>query len=71
MQPFAERLRAGDVLVGDGATGTMLLERVVEAGRAPEAATLSHPEVLTELARLYVEAGAQIVETNQWRTSTA
>jgi len=42
----------------------MLLERVVEAGRAPEAATLSHPEVLADLARLYVEAGAQIVETN-------
>ncbi len=64
MRPFAERLQAGDVLVGDGATGTMLLERVLDDGQAPEAATLSHPDVLTELARLYVEAGAEIVETN-------
>jgi 5-methyltetrahydrofolate--homocysteine methyltransferase len=64
VQPFAERLQAGDVLVGDGATGTMLLERVLADGQAPEAAALSHPEVLTELARLYVEAGAEIVETN-------
>ncbi len=64
MRPFAERLQTGDVLVGDGATGTMLLERALEAGQAPEAATLSHPEVLTQLARLYVDAGAEIVETN-------
>lgn len=64
MQPFAERLQSGDALVGDGATGTMLLERVLGTGQAPEAATLSHPDILTELARMYVDAGAEIVETN-------
>jgi 5-methyltetrahydrofolate--homocysteine methyltransferase len=64
VQSFAERLRSGDVLVGDGATGTMLFERVLRPGQAPESATLSHPEVVAEIARLYLEAGAEIIETN-------
>ncbi len=64
MQPFAERLASGQVLVCDGATGTMLIERGLEPGRPPESMTLSHPEVLEEVARLYVEAGADIIAAN-------
>lgn len=64
MRPFGERVWAGDVLVGDGATGTQLLERVLAPGQAPEAAILSHPDAVRAIARAYVEAGADVVETN-------
>ncbi len=64
MRPLAERLAAGDVLVGDGAMGTMLFERGLPAGEPPETMALTHPEVLEEVARLYLEAGADLVETD-------
>jgi 5-methyltetrahydrofolate--homocysteine methyltransferase len=64
MQPFAERLVSGRPLVCDGATGTMLIERGLEPGRPPESMTLSHSDVLEEIARLYAEAGADIVVAN-------
>ncbi|MBI4678318.1 MAG: homocysteine S-methyltransferase family protein [Elusimicrobia bacterium] len=58
------RLRSGEVLVGDGAMGTMLMARGLAAGQCPEALNLGKPEVLAEVARLYIEAGADLVETN-------
>lgn len=64
MRPLLERLRAGDVLVGDGAMGTMLFQHGLRPGDAPESLTLTHPEILEAIARLYVEAGADLVETN-------
>jgi 5-methyltetrahydrofolate--homocysteine methyltransferase len=51
-------------VVGDGAWGAQLIEKGLKAGDCPEAMTLSHPEILVELASLYVEAGAEIVTTN-------
>ena len=59
-----ERLAAGDLLVGDGATGTMLMERGLRPGEPPETMALAHPEVLEEVARLYLEAGADLLETD-------
>ena len=64
MRPLRERLAAGPVLVGDGAMGTMLFERGLPPGEPPETVTLSRPEVLEEIARLYLEAGADLLETN-------
>ncbi len=60
---------AGEVLVGDGAMGTMLLERVLQPGQSPEVATSTHPEVLAEIAGQYVAAGADLVETNTFGAS--
>jgi 5-methyltetrahydrofolate--homocysteine methyltransferase len=64
MRPLLERLAAGELLVGDGALGTMLLERGLQPGRPPESLTLERPEVLEEVARLYLDAGADLLETN-------
>jgi methionine synthase I (cobalamin-dependent) len=36
MRKLLERIRAGKVLVADGAMGTMLLERGLNPGQAPE-----------------------------------
>lgn len=64
MRPFLERVRSGETLVGDGATGTRLMERVLRPGESPEAATLAHRDAVLEIVRAYVEAGADVVETN-------
>ncbi len=62
--PFLERLRSGPAVLGDGAWGTMLFERGLATGDAPERVCLERPELLTEIAGLYLEAGAEVVTTN-------
>ncbi len=59
-----ERLSAGEVLVADGATGTMLMEAGLPAGTPPEVWNVERPEVVTQLHRAYLEAGSQIILTN-------
>jgi 5-methyltetrahydrofolate--homocysteine methyltransferase len=62
--PLGQRLASGEILVADGATGTLLLERGLDPGACPESVTLTHPELLEEIAGLYLEAGADIIGTN-------
>ncbi len=57
-------LMAGRVLVADGAMGTMLMARGLAPGGCPEAFALDHPGVLEEIARLYLEAGADVIQTD-------
>jgi 5-methyltetrahydrofolate--homocysteine methyltransferase len=64
LDPLLARLGRGEVIVGDGAWGTMLLERGLAAGRPPESWTLERPEVIAAIAREYVDAGAEIITTN-------
>lgn len=64
MEPFLERLQRGPAILGDGAWGTMLFARGLPTGDAPERVCLDHPELLTEIAGLYLEAGAEVVTTN-------
>ncbi|HLF15015.1 MAG TPA: homocysteine S-methyltransferase family protein [Bacteroidota bacterium] len=64
MKPILERLRSGEVLVADGAMGTMLFRRGLQPGDCPEAFNLTHPEILEEIASLYLRAGADIIQTN-------
>ncbi len=62
--PFRERLRRGDVLVGDGAWGTMLMARGLTPGTPPESFVLERPDTIREIARLYLEAGADLITTD-------
>ncbi len=64
MEGLLTRLGRGDVLVGDGAWGTELMRRGLPAGRPPEWFALEKPEVLEEVARLYLDAGADLVTTD-------
>jgi 5-methyltetrahydrofolate--homocysteine methyltransferase len=59
-----ERLRSGETLCGDGAWGTEFMARGLRPGDSPEALNLSDPEALAEVARLYVDAGADLITTN-------
>jgi 5-methyltetrahydrofolate--homocysteine methyltransferase len=64
MQLLLDRIRGGGVVVGDGAWGTQLFARGLKPGDCPEALNLERPEVLEEIAALYLEAGAEYITTN-------
>ncbi len=61
-QSFLSRLRK-EVLLLDGAMGTMLQQRGLKPGEPPEAFMLSKPGVIREIHRAYVDAGADILIT--------
>ena len=58
-----ERLK-NEILTGDGAIGTMLYAKGVSLESNFEHLNLVRPSLVLELAREYVAAGAQVIETN-------
>lgn len=69
MKTILERLKGGEILVADGAMGTMLLEKGLQPGECPESLNLTKPEILEEIALLYFNAGATIIQTNTFGAS--
>ncbi len=53
-------------LVGDGAMGTMLYSRGVFINRCFDEVNLSAPDLVRHIHREYVDAGAEILETNTY-----
>jgi len=66
MKAFIERVAQGDILISDGAMGTMLQARGLGPGECPEWWCISHPEVVKGIHESYVAAGSDIVETNSF-----
>jgi 5-methyltetrahydrofolate--homocysteine methyltransferase len=62
-QAFHRRL-GDEILVLDGAMGSLLQEWGLPTGTAPEAWNLENPEALEDIHRLYVASGADIILTN-------
>lgn len=52
------------IMVMDGAMGTMLQQGGMLPGQCPELFGLEHPDILLDIHRQYVDAGADIIETN-------
>ena len=48
----------------DGAMGTMLQQAGLQPGELPELAALTNPDMLTDIHRQYIDAGADIVYAN-------
>ena len=63
VKSFADRLAEG-VVVCDGAMGTMLYARGVFVNRCFDELNLSNPDLVRSVHQEYVEAGADVVETN-------
>src|SRR5437667_4110200 len=61
--PFSDMLARGP-LVFDGAMGTQLYERGYFITRSFDEANLARPDLVLEIHRDYVKAGAQIIESN-------
>lgn len=66
MNNLLAKLRAGKVLLGDGAMGTELQKRGLEAGVCPETWNISHPEQVRDITADYVSAGSDLVLTNSF-----
>jgi len=57
------RLRAGEVFLADGATGTMLHSLGLESGHLPESWVVEQPDRVRALHESYVKAGSNLVLT--------
>ena len=62
--PDIERRLGREVLVVDGATGTMLQRAGIPAEQCPEQLNATAPDIIEDLHRNYVIAGADCVSTN-------
>jgi 5-methyltetrahydrofolate--homocysteine methyltransferase len=63
------RLHQDPPLLGDGGLATELFRRGLSGQEPPEAWTLTHPEVVSEVTRAYVDAGATWIQTNTFGAS--
>src|ERR1700748_374405 len=59
-----DRLFAGGTVLCDGAMGTMLYARGVFINRCYDELNLSQPELVREIHAEYLQAGAEVIETN-------
>jgi 5-methyltetrahydrofolate--homocysteine methyltransferase len=64
MQIRGVQWERGSVLVADGAWGTEFFKRGLMQGSPPDEWNLTHPEIVREITREYLESGADIVLTN-------
>lgn len=63
MNKFLERRNSGEILVADGATGSNLQKMGLKPGRPPEDLIIDNPDILYQLEKSFVDAGADIILT--------
>ena len=61
---FLEVIKENKTLVSDGAWGTFLQAEGLRSGECPEEWNISHPDIVKNIAKSYIEAGSDMVETN-------
>ena len=64
MQDIRTTLGEGNLLVADGATGTVLQSMGLPAGASPELWNVDRPDAVRALHRAYLDAGSQVILTN-------
>ena len=69
MNNFREFLQEDRVRVFDGAMGTMIYNKGVYINRSYDELNLSSPDLITDIHREYLKAGAEIIETNTFGAS--
>lgn len=60
---FKKRLEK-EIMVFDGAMGTMLQNRGLKLGELPEVLNIEKPQIIREIHKSYIDAGADIITTN-------
>jgi 5-methyltetrahydrofolate--homocysteine methyltransferase len=65
-QKIVNVLKTGKILVSDGAWGTFLYKKGLKPGECPDEWSLTHYESVKDIASGYVDAGADMVETNSF-----
>jgi methionine synthase I (cobalamin-dependent) len=64
-----QKLIAGAPVITDGAWGTELQALGLSSGDCPDLWNLSHPDLVRQVARSYVEAGSRVILTNTFRSN--
>lgn len=64
MKDFLDRIRSREIIVADGAMGTMCFEAGLKSGDCPELLNIENPQLIEDITRSYLEAGSEIVQTN-------
>ncbi|MCL1820093.1 MAG: homocysteine S-methyltransferase family protein [Oscillospiraceae bacterium] len=67
---IADAVKAGRVLVSDGAWGTFLHKKGLKPGQCPESWNLSRFDDVADIAASYIAAGADMVKTNSFGGSS-
>lgn len=66
MKRIAKRVRDGEILISDGAWGTYLHRKGLGLGECPELWCLDRRQDVLDIAKSYVEAGADMIGTNSF-----
>ena len=66
MGEILKRIEGGEVLISDGAWGTFLHQKGLRVDECPESWNLHRPGDVLEIAKSYVNAGADIILTNSF-----
>lgn len=64
MRDLRTHLRDGNLLIADGATGTVLQAAGLPPGAAPELWNVDRPDFIRAHHRAYLDAGSQVILTN-------
>jgi 5-methyltetrahydrofolate--homocysteine methyltransferase len=59
-------VRTGRILVSDGAWGTFLQKKGMQAGECPELWNIDHAAAVEEIGRSYIAAGADMIESDSF-----
>ncbi len=59
-----DKINRGEILLSDGAMGSLLIKRGLEIGNCFEQMNLINPGLIEDIARKYLQAGADIIHTN-------
>ncbi len=66
MGKIVEILDTGKVLVSDGAWGTFLYQKGMKPGECPDAWSVDRFDDVVDIAKSYIDAGADMVESNSF-----
>jgi len=66
MKTITEKIKQGKILVSDGAWGTFLQQKGLLPGECPELWNIEKPNEVFEIAKSYIDAGSDMIETNSF-----
>lgn len=63
---ITEMVKQGRILISDGAWGTFLQKKGLKPGECPELWCVDRPADVLDIAKSYIDAGADMIETNSF-----
>ena len=69
-EKITDAVKDGRILISDGAWGTFLQKKGLKPGECPELWCIDRPDDVWDIAKKYIDAGADMVETNSFGGSS-